>query len=89
MSQEWVIALAGAVIALLLGVIGWFINRSVTSIAEDVKETVKAVRDHATELALLKAEQASQGRELGLLRTLYVDLAGFLASQGFKRRDGA
>lgn len=68
----------------LLGVVTWFVR----GMASDFKEVVRSVNEHATRIAVLEQGAARCEAELALMREKYEDLAGFLSTQGFKRRDG-
>ncbi len=69
---------------LLLGLVAWFLR----GMATDIKETSKAVTALVTESKLHDGRIAILEREQAHQRVLLEDLRGFLAQQGFKRRDG-
>lgn len=92
MSPE---AAVGLLATIVVGLIGWLLNRSVRAVDDSI-HTLNGKID------TLAATDAQQGKELvsqdvrlrhvevelGALRSKYEDLAGFLQGSGFRKRDG-
>lgn len=74
--------------AFLIAIVGFFLKRTLNDIAGDLRQALLTISSHTTSIAVQEARISRLEADLAAQSVKYDDLAGFLQSEGFRKRDG-